>query len=1801
MTSSTIIDLKSYFEQGNWSQAIPALRQDALVWGALQDSAFRGAANEKLGPAPQDWTPANLALILLEYKLQAKDLRDMPDTLPDVLLQRAEKVYSKFRAGDEIYPNLNHAGLLAIALREKPQNWGRLKTDPLLRCSEACLFSLIAQPADLLQTLPIESVIHVLFANPLENAEKLNLLEARLDICEASQRLDVLNALRSSNPELAVELTHRITLPITAPTSNKQGIKRGKGVTSSLEPPISDLQSLIHQADFQHLAANPENARAALRSAQQAASQIHTTIALQTAQATVQSGKPEDALELWEDFSGPESQEASVTLALTLMEHGYFDQAATLFQDFPPDTESSPAALLASARLAAHQAEFNKARVAAKQAVSGYSDNPQALPESISLLSLLLDLNLNEEAIALGTQELAVSPNNAQAAHLLARAYLGAGLPEEALSWAHLSSALEQHNIVLRRGLADTLENLAQWNQALQEREDVLALQQEFHPADHHALAACALQAGQPQRVQEIAQKIIRADAFDGQAHTLLGEALIAQEEIDQGRHHLEKAVQLAPEKPGAWLALAKIHQQSGNFKKQQQILLSAASAATQSAEIHLALGDAFQAANASTKSLTSYRRAFELSERPKPQVSASLKAHITCRLGQTLLDLGHTEDASHILEEAYRQSPAQANIAHGFARALIKQGQMKNALTPLAAAAENAPDNLDIQQDLAYVQYETRSNLEQAELTLKHILKKEPQRWLAKGLLAQVFEKNNKKKAALEMYNLALGTQLTKDPDWYKQLALGLSRMALALNQPDTALAALELAWRKHPENSELARNLATVYMINQLPDKALHVASETFQSNLTNLEIVCWFVNFALELKKPKQALLALEKAILIQPNVARLYLTQADIQLQLGVPEAAHKAFDQIASMDNASARELSLAADGLMELKDPQRAIPCLERALTLSSVQPNQPNADTQKGLQLQLYTKLAEAHTACQEHHAALEALEEAIAIRPNNPQLEGVRASLLVELGQLERAAAWIQAALDHSPEDPDLNLQAARIQRSLGNLAESHRFMDKTLAEGPESQRLDTIIFGAQLAMSMMQPSSASQILGYGAAQARQMAKNSSSSPQDNLFDYYCLVGEVALSQNEEIAAADALTTAMQMAPKHARILALKSRLRLRQGGLEDAEKTLENAMKAMGPAQGADALDVHISLAMAAIECQAWSPAVYLLNKAVNIAPQEPRPHLELARTLVLRAEHQYLCETVHINRHAPGPGSRSEETYRQFETAIMAATQTLREIRAALEHPEELQAALSTWLARGQAIFQPSSQHAHALADLEANPANQAAHLAALRHTEAMRSAAQLAAEIYPTQKEKPIEHPQLLGQMALALQDEEPEWASQAAQAALNIAVRKDIPNYALYFALTASVAHHIQDQEALLNAIQGLLTVWDDEPYWHTLAAETLLNKGVEAAPSAAKQAIGYLDRAIQLEPLKVNHYKQLGQAHFNNQDIRQALQAFKRAATLAPEDHEPNMELGRVFKASGDNQQANQYARKAFDLAPKNLEARRLLAQVAIDNQAPEEALMHADELLKKNAADFQAMLVRAEALTMLEKPAEALIALEAATARMLPTTDLLLDTITLKRQVYGQKAALESLLNLAGQYPHDLEIAFELTQALADRGKSEEAIQAAQKALNNASNQATPEAHARLHTILGRLLRRSGQLDQAVGHLTSALDHHPEWIEPYIELGRAYYERRQYDLALQTYQQAIRIAPTDGRAYHWAGVALKETNDYLNAEIMLRKAADLEPDEISIQRKLATVVALNLVHNPAKQVKTPIKTGTL
>ena len=75
---------------------------------------------------------------------------------------------------------------------------------------------------------------------------------------------------------------------------------------------------------------------------------------------------------------------------------------------------------------------------------------------------------------------------------------------------------------------------------------------------------------------------------------------------------------------------------------------------------------------------------------------------------------------------------------------------------------------------------------------------------------------------------------------------------------------------------------------------------------------------------------------------------------------------------------------------------------------------------------------------------------------------------------------------------------------------------------------------------------------------------------------------------------------------------------------------------------------------------------------------------------------------------------------------------------------------------------------------------------------------------------------------------------------------------------------------------------------------------------------------------------------------------------------------------------------------------------------------------------------------------------------------------------------------------------------------------------------------------------------------------------------------------KQREFQKALQIYNELISKDLKDFRPYCEAATILREGKNFSEAEKYLRRALELSPENITIRKQLGAVIALNLVHNP-------------
>lgn len=279
----------------------------------------------------------------------------------------------------------------------------------------------------------------------------------------------------------------------------------------------------------------------------------------------------------------------------------------------------------------------------------------------------------------------------------------------------------------------------------------------------------------------------------------------------------------------------------------------------------------------------------------------------------------------------------------------------------------------------------------------------------------------------------------------------------------------------------------------------------------------------------------------------------------------------------------------------------------------------------------------------------------------------------------------------------------------------------------------------------------------------------------------------------------------------------------------------------------------------------------------------------------------------------------------------------------------------------------------------------------------------------------------------------------------------------------------------------------------------------------------------------------------------------------LNQAADAEPDRLETWIGLADAHRIAGDYPQAIACAEKAISLAPNQVAPILASGEIALAAGQPDLAKARAETALNLQPGHPKAILLIAHTLAQQGRPSEALRIIENALSQTAEPFELLLERTSLVHSTEGAPAALQALQELAAQYPEEAQAQAELAASLAEAGQKEAAEKAAQAALL-----LEPDL-PRLHLLLGRIQRTSGQLDQAIHHLSEAIRQDGHNVDAFLELGRTHQDRREHDQALKIYEQASTIAPHDARPYYQSGLAMKEMKDYPNAEIDAPKGSPI------------------------------------
>jgi tetratricopeptide (TPR) repeat protein len=1752
--------LKNIFPEETWPWAVSALRRTPQIWDNLVSEDFSHHMTKNIGEEPTDWTPGRIAAIQSSAGDISWPIESFEDLTADVK-QKVHQLYQEFEEIPDIRKDLNEAFHLALALlgeKASGKNWSEIINQYLSRTDWdlplVLLFGMVEEPAGFLSELEADLAVHILLSNPLDPGN-LSDLFVKIILSQDTKTLESwLKSIQSEVPEIVSEIANNLLDLLDLDPNSMQDIL---------------ALSLLNQS-----AGKTKTALDLLELASERNQKLQGKLSANLNKVKTHLVEPQINDQEWQDLKSSLSEQKGMgenieevaSIIASLLEKGHIEAAGDLINKLPDTAPEHTGLLTVMADYARIQNQPIRAKQLALDALEKSLFEKSPTP---GLSSVLYRLDLFEESARAASKYLDRHPNHLISHLDLLESDRKLGNFADAAKTAQYLTILYPQDVDLQRKLAGYLEEAEAWNDALEIWSKILTKKQVSKDAhldsepylpieDLKSFANCALLAKQPNRAISACNQILAQNPDYSSAYSLKGKSLCSLGQYDEGLIHLHRAVEISPDLEETWLNLADCHLEAGLTRQALQELKSGLTSSSNKAQIHHMIGEIETIQGNHSKALDFYQKAASAAE--TEAVDNKTIYQIQLGRGLSYYELGHLDQAREMLKEINDNFPGNGKANYIYGKLLLESGDPQSSLPYFIQAVDKKPSESEPFIYYADALLQVGIHTDSALSALDKALSIDPENEIAIILLGEAKNAAGNQHKALELFQRAQDSGITNDPKWSPRISVGLGKTALELGELETAIASLKDGHDRYPGDLNLIKVLAEAYQAGELSSNALEMARKAAEIAPQDPQIMSWVADFTLELGSPEEGISALKKLLKLNPSKTSSYLLLGKAQASAGDEIGANETFTAIKELEAIKPEDLLAAGAGLIELGNPKSALQCLNKAVNICSA-----NSDPSPLLP-KIWAAQAAAYELEGDPKKALELLDQAITAELDQPQWRIQKADLLIRQDRYQAAIASLANALDLTPDEPALHQKLAGVHCHIAGYEEALHHAQEALSgytNEPDQTRAmsQALALAADLACATLRSDLSAQLLSSLDSVERKLKPFRSNSDLHS----YCLAAELALDQDQEIKAAEISNFLVSEEIDHPRVKILQARILNRQGNPAEALDTYQTAVASWHETDPADKLygtAVELACAKTAQELHVWKDADAHYQHAAEYSPKEKRTLLELAQFYVRRAETRRLADTLKVINRAPTIGSTSNEVYQSFLGCINR-----------LAHLDTDQDIINHLQIRGEAVFNPSQKSADALRQIAISPEEKAAVIGSFRACRQMVFASEVALD----NLDQLGKDPALDTQINLALLRSKPDTAFKAASSALEHARKINNPQVPLYFVGLALAAKRIQDIDTAEDSIVKALQYWSDEPHWYALAAEI--------TPDYS-QSLEYYKKAIKLEPEYSPHYLALGKRHLQAKQAPQAVKAFEKAIALNPDHIDAWIQRALAKRSQHKMPEALSSINQAISLAPEHKEARKTAALLTFENGSYRESEKHLVSLLGQDPHDTELLALFARTLTAQKQYEQAFKVMEKAIKLDGNSLDLELQRASMIKQVNGPSAAIDELRIIGSHHPGKYPLVVELVATLAEAGEMEQAIRTSQEILVDENNSYSTEEKAHLYLTTGRLLRKAGQLDQAVHHLHKSKKLIDPNFSAILELGRVHHDRRQYDQALKQIEHAIEIEPSEAEGYYQAGRVLKDLKRYEEAERMLRRASKLAPNDLKIHRQLGVLVTLNLVH---------------
>jgi tetratricopeptide (TPR) repeat protein/class 3 adenylate cyclase/TolB-like protein len=298
---------------------------------------------------------------------------------------------------------------------------------------------------------------------------------------------------------------------------------------------------------------------------------------------------------------------------------------------------------------------------------------------------------------------------------------------------------------------------------------------------------------------------------------------------------------------------------------------------------------------------------------------------------------------------------------------------------------------------------------------------------------------------------------------------------------------------------------------------------------------------------------------------------------------------------------------------------------------------------------------------------------------------------------------------------------------------------------------------------------------------------------------------------------------------------------------------------------------------------------------------------------------------------------------------------------------------------------------------------------------------------------------------------------------QNVQAAINYyheALQKD-PRFALAYAGIADASLQMYKNNKEPFWVQKAMAAVQQAKRLNDKLPEVYLSLGsVLGATGKGEEAIGELNRALELAPNSDEVYRRLGQAYMGSGKYGKAILALKTAVQLNPYYWDNSLLLGNAYFQQGDYEKALTAYRKVIDIEPENVWGYQNLGAVYFTEGKYSESIPLFQRALQLQASG-KVYSDLGTAYFYLKRYNDAIRMFEKA-AELSPNDDMILGNLADAYRLAGQKdkanATYEKAISLAYKElevnPRDAGAAVSVAQYYAKKGDTAQALQYIQQA---------------------------------------------------------------------------------------------------------------------------------------------------